>query len=290
MIGEKGSHITKITSDYPNTHVKFETDDKITVDGPPDEVEKVRLRLEAISEGFKQVMTCEEVTIEPRFYPQLLGQKKTDAHVIARLNKEHNVVVRLPQGAETGTCASNSVRIEGPPDAVKRCRLELLEIVAKLADERSKDIIIDQKFHSNLIGKGGKTLNEIRAKFNDVQINIPAASEKSDVVTIRGNKNDVEKCFKHLQQHVKDMHESNYKEEMQIVKEFHRIIIGKGGAFIKKIRDDTNTRIDIPSNESDSNTIVITGKQDSVLKARRLIEDKIKGNTMNKHNLCTQYT
>lgn len=277
MIGEKGGNIAKITNDFPNTHVKFETDDKIALDGPPDEVEKVRQRLEAISEGFKQVMTCEDVTIEPRFYPQLLGQKRTDAHLIARLNKEHNVIVRLPPGAETGTCSSSSVRIEGPPDAVRRCRQELLEIVAKLADERSKDIIIDQKFHPNLIGKGGKTLNEIRAKFNDVQINIPPASEKSEVVTIRGNKNDVEKCFKHLQQLIKEMQESNYREEMQIVKEFHRIIIGKGGAFIKKIRDDTATRIDIPSNESDSNSIVITGKQENVLKARKLIEDKIKG-------------
>lgn len=63
---------------------------------------------------------------------------------------------------------------------------------------------------------------------------------------------------------------------MQIVKEFHRIIIGKGGAFIRKIRDDTQTRIDIPSNDSESNVIVITGKQENVIKARKLIEDKIR--------------
>lgn len=276
MIGEKGANISKITADFVNTHVKFETDDKITIDGPPDEVEKVRERLEAITLNLKQVMTCEELSIDPKMYPQLLGQKKTDVHVIARLNKELGVVIRLPANAETGTCTSNVVRIEGPPDAVRKCKQELTETVAKLIDERSKDIIIDQKFHSNLIGKGGKTLNEIRSKFNDVQINIPAASEKSDVVTIRGNKNDVEKCYKYLQQHVKDMQESNYKEEIQIVKEFHRIIIGKGGAFIKKIRDDTHTRIDIPSNESESNAIVLTGKQENVLKAKALIEDKIR--------------
>lgn len=211
MIGEKGANISKITADFANTHVKFEADGKITLDGPPDEVERVRERLETITMGLKQVMACEEMNIEPRFYPQLLGQKKTDAHVIARLNKEYGVVVRLPPGAETGTCGSSTVRIEGAQDAVRRCRQELTDIVARLADERAKDIIIDQKFHSNLIGKGGKTLNEIRAKFNDIQINIPAAAEKSDVVTIRGNKNDVEKCFKYLQQLVKDMHEANYK-------------------------------------------------------------------------------
>lgn len=55
MIGEKGANISKITADFANTHVKFETDDKITIDGPPDEVEKVRERLEAITLNLKQV-------------------------------------------------------------------------------------------------------------------------------------------------------------------------------------------------------------------------------------------
>lgn len=75
---------------------------------------------------------------------------------------------------------------------------------------------------------------------------------------------------------IKEMQESNYQEEMQIVKEFHRMIIGKHGAFIRKVRDDTNTRIEVPSENSDSNAILLTGKRDNVLKARRLIEEKVK--------------
>ena len=153
---------------------------------------------------------------------------------------------------------------------------EFVELLKRLENERSKDVIIDQKYHSNLIGKSGKNLNEIRAKFNDVQIQIPSQAEKSDVVTIRGNKLDVEKCYKHLQQFAKDFQENNYQEELQIVKEFHRIIIGKQGAFIKKIRDETQTRIDIPAEDSNSNAILITGKQEQVRKAKRQIEDKIK--------------
>jgi hypothetical protein len=62
MIGEKGSNISKITADFPNTHVKFETDDKITLDGPPDEVERVRDRLENITMGLKQVRTFNKIS------------------------------------------------------------------------------------------------------------------------------------------------------------------------------------------------------------------------------------
>lgn len=271
MIGEKGSNITKITADFPNTHVKFEQDNKITLDGPPDEVEKVKERLQNITIGLKKVMICEELTVEPKFYPQLIGAKKTENHV-ARLNKEYGVFVRLPPENSN----INIVRIEGAPESVLKAKKDFEELLKKLENERSKDIIIDRKYHSNLIGKSGKNLNEIRAKFNDVQINIPQQAENSDIITIRGNKLDVEKCFKHLQQMYKEMQESNYQEEMQIVKEFHKILIGKQGAFIKKIRDDTHTRVDIPTEDSDSISIVLTGKQENVFKARKLIEDKIK--------------
>jgi rRNA processing protein Krr1/Pno1 len=283
MIGEKGANIGKITADYPATHVKFEADGRITLEGPPDEVEKVKERLENITVALKQVMVCEEVTCESRLLPALVGGgpnavKKTENHV-AKLNKEFGVVVRLPPGdavASSTSSAASLIRIEGPPDAVAKCKTELLTLIKRLADERSKDIIIEQRFHSTLIGKSGKHLNEIRAKFNDVQVNIPSVAEKSDVVTLRGSKADVEACFKHLQLFVKEQQESGYQEELQIVKEFHKLLIGKQGAFIRRIRDETHTRIDIPAEDSNSNAILITGKQEAVRKAKKLVEEKIK--------------
>jgi len=291
MIGEKGANISKITADYPNTHVKFEPDNKICLDGPPDEVEKVKERLLNISSALNKVMICEEIQIDPKFVPQLTG-KKRDNDYVNRLQKDFGVVVKvitpdtiLAQQSSNAKSAAqqpavvsttNLVRIEGPPESVNKAKVEFGELLKKLENERSKDIVIDQKYHSNLIGKSGKNLNEIRAKFNDIQINIPSVQEKSDIITIRGNKLDVEKCFKHLQQVVKEMQESNYQEDIQIFKEFHRIIIGKQGAFIKKIRDDTQTRIEVPAETSDSNAITIIGRQENVLKARKLLEEKIK--------------
>lgn len=269
LIGERGSNISKITADYPGTHVKFENDNKITLDGPPEEVEKVKARLELIVDGLKKSMICEELQVDPKYYSQLVGKKYEH---ISRLNKEHGVNIRVPSTTDN----SNIVRIEGATDGVKKALVEFKELVAKVENERSKDIIIDQKFHSNLIGKSGKNLNEIRAKFNDIQINIPNQEEKSEVVTIRGNKVDVDNCFKYLQKTIKDMQENNYQEEVQIFKQFHRMLIGKQGAFIRKIREETNTRIEVPAEDSDSSAILLVGKQDNVRKARILIETKVK--------------
>ena len=55
--------------------------------------------------------------------------------------------------------------------------------------------------------------------------------------------------------------------EVSVPFEFHRFIIGKGGANIRRIRDETDTRVDLPDSGSDSDMITITGKKANVNKA-----------------------
>lgn len=150
MIGEKGANISRITADYPQTHVKFEQDSKIMIEGPPDEVEKVKFVLEGITNTLRESITCEEITCDPKFGPLLVGAKKTENHV-ARLNNKYGVTIRVPPSDPPSV--PHVVRIEGPHDAVHKCKAEFVELLTRLENERSKDIIIDQKFHSNLIGR-----------------------------------------------------------------------------------------------------------------------------------------
>lgn len=67
-------------------------------------------------------------------------------------------------------------------------------------NEKSRDIIIDQRFHRTIIGAKGEKIKEIRDKFNQVQITFPDPGKKSDVVTLRGMKTEVDKCYKYLTQ------------------------------------------------------------------------------------------
>jgi hypothetical protein len=61
------------------------------------------------------------------------------------------------------------------------------------------------------------------------------AGENRDVVKIRGPKEDVDKCHKYLMKIVKELNESNYVIEVPIYKQFHKFVIGKGGANIRKV-------------------------------------------------------
>ena len=59
---------------------------------------------------------------------------------------------------------------------------------------------------------------------------------------------------------------------MPIFKQFHKFVIGKGGATIKQIRQDTNAKVDLPASGSDSDIILLTGRKDDVLKAQKIIQ------------------
>ena len=78
---------------------------------------------------------------------------------------------------------------------------------------------------------------------------------------------DVDECGKYFNKVVKEMQESSFQVKVPIFKQFHKYIIGKGGANIRRIRDETDTRVDLPDSGSDSDMITITGKKANVNKA-----------------------
>ena len=65
-------------------------------------------------------------------------------------------------------------------------------------NEKTRDIIIEQRFHGNIIGARGEKVQEIRSMFNQVQISFPDPGKMSDIVMLRGSKQDVDLCFTHL--------------------------------------------------------------------------------------------
>lgn len=56
------------------------------------------------------------------------------------------------------------------------------------------EVNIPQKFHTSLIGPGGKLIQSITAECGDVYIRFPPEGTKSDIITVRGTKEDVEKA------------------------------------------------------------------------------------------------
>lgn len=111
---------------------------------------------------------------------------------VNRIKEQYKVSVRIPQDSER----SGLVRIEGDPKGVQLARRELIEMVQRMVrslslahlfilvvanvrthtnlisrvqeNERTKDLIVEQKFHRTIIGQKGEKIKEVRDKFPEV--------------------------------------------------------------------------------------------------------------------------
>ncbi|KTF91987.1 hypothetical protein cypCar_00025301 [Cyprinus carpio] len=202
-------------------------------------------------------------TVILRGEPDRLGQALTEVYAKANsytvssvsapswlhrfiIGKKGQNLAKITQQMPKFTEGEDKITLEGPTKDVQIVHGQIEVIVTDLENERTKDMIIEQRFHRAIIGQKGEKIKEVRDKFPEVIINFPDPTQKSDIVQLRGPRNEVENSF---------------SVSVPIFKQFHKNIIGKGGANIKKIREETNTKIDLPAENSNSEMIVITGKK-----------------------------
>merc|ERR1711892_583344 len=261
IIGKKGAGIQKISQDLQKVHIVFNEDDSIKVDGPPDEVEKAKTELESQAGALISTMAFADVKVDAKYHKHIIGK---GGSTINKIKSETDVTINIPD-TDSGVTV---IRIEGNKAGVEKASNELNGMVKKMENEKEKDLIIEARFHRQLIGPKGENIQKIREEFEAVQISFPDLGSKSDIVKLRGPHDDVEKCGKQLTKLYKELLENNYQAKVPIFKQFHKFIIGKSGATIKKFAKDTDTKIDLPESGSDSDVITITGKKENVVKAQ----------------------
>merc|ERR1719392_368321 len=265
IIGKKGTGIQKISQDLQKVHIVFNDDDTIKVDGPPDEVEKAKTELESQAGVLIKTMAFADIKVDAKYHKHIIGK---GGSTINKIKAETDVTINIPD-TDSGVTI---IRIEGNKAGVEKAKKELIDMTEKMENEKEKDLIIENRFHRQLIGPKGENIEKIRKDFVNVQISFPDLGVKSDIVKLRGPKEDVDKCARHFNKLTKELLESGYQTKVPIFKQFHKFVIGKGGANIRRIRDETDTRIDLPDSSTDSDMITITGKKENVVKAVEAIQ------------------
>lgn len=120
-------------------------------------------------------------------------------------------------------------------------------------------------------------IHSIMEDCGGVAIKFPTAESKSDKVSIRGPKEDVDKAKIQLLELTSERQLSSFTAEVKAKPQQHKFLIGKNGANIKKIRDNTGARIVFPTDkDEEKDVITIIGKKDAVEKAKAELEATIK--------------
>ncbi|TKR72895.1 hypothetical protein L596_020281 [Steinernema carpocapsae] len=259
LIGPKGATLESLVPNKDKVKIDFEKGGVIYIEGAPEEVKIANAALQAEIDRLEREVASESIEVNPTFHKHIIGRNRS---AINKIRGDYDVQVIIPNE----DVHSPEIRVEGKKEGVAKAIKEIKDIVTRLENEKTRDIIIPQRFHGQLIGPKGSNLNTYKEKFSTVVFSFPDASAKSDVITLRGDRQEVDKVYAELVKKNKDFVESSHQEIIPVFKEFCKHIIGKGGATINKIRADTSARVDLPSPSSDESNIVVTGKKADVQK------------------------
>lgn len=73
-------------------------------------------------------MDFAEIEIDQRFHKHIIGKGGVN---ITKIKDETGVAIRIPSDAEN----SNTIRIEGEPQGVKKAKKELLEMASRMVNK-----------------------------------------------------------------------------------------------------------------------------------------------------------
>merc|ERR1719308_354695 len=169
------------------------------------------------------------------------------------------------------------ITITGKKENVNKAVAQVQQIQSEMANIITKEIKIPAKIHNTVIGAGGKLIQSIMSECGGVAIKFPESGSGSDMVTVRGPVDDVEKAIKLLKELSDEKQLSGISAEVKAKPQHHKFLIGRNGVHIQKIRDDTGARIIFPGpSDADRESITIVGTKEAVATAKAIVEARVK--------------
>lgn len=217
-------------------------EDKIKLHGPPTEVENVKDILEAELERVRKTTIRKDIRVEPRIHGYIIGRAGA---TVDQIREESGAYVLVPKNVEP----SEFITLEGTVEAVAKAEEKINAIAKKY--ESSRKLVIDQQLHGSIIGRGGEKIRSIREKFTQVVFTFPEQGSKNNEITILGPSDEVEECYKYLDEFHKQLQENNHQVQVPIKKEIIKYLPDAQSA-IKRIKVDHKVKVDLSINTNNS--------------------------------------
>ncbi|CAH8290043.1 unnamed protein product [Heterobilharzia americana] len=281
LIGRGGASLTELLEGYKRVQVNFgENSDKIFVEGPSEEVEVIVKRLRNRLAELQATVATVTMRVDPKYYRHIIGK---NGATIGRL-REYRVRVWLPNSERGDSFACDEIVIEGDPVGVEKAKLEIQQLVEKLENEKCKDVIIDPRIQNLLRSNSNGTPPYIRTIYdafpqvriiwpeNDSDDSMFAENPTKSIVQLRGDRQQVDGASEKLHKLIKLVIEENYRQEIHIFKEIRPAFLGREFPKVRKLLDDTHTRLQFPNPSSDSDVFTVIGREENVRQAIEQLE------------------
>ncbi|KIK09901.1 hypothetical protein K443DRAFT_671215 [Laccaria amethystina LaAM-08-1] len=287
IIGEDETLSIKV-----GTEAAESTDDVILVRGISDDVNRAVKEILKIVEDAKNDEIVNsfsaEFDVEKEYVGRIVGAQGAGVN---KLRDQLGVKVDVSDDVderETGkkkkvVHQKSRVKITGRKENVEEAKKRILSQIERLADEISEILKIPAQYHSSLIGQSGKYAIRLEEKYS-VKITFPRQSAdfegktreqlKSDEVLVKGGKKGVAGAKSELLEAVEFEKESNNVLKFTVPTRSVARILGRGGASINEIKDETDAQIDIdksPEDGGNTTNVTVRGTKEAVAAAKAAI-------------------
>ncbi|KAL5107661.1 Vigilin [Taenia crassiceps] len=280
LIGKKGSALASILEGYTAVRVDFPNgENKIMVEGPPEEVLVVVERLKARVDELTASHYLDVVKVDPKYHPKLMGNGPDSINRYARL---HRLNVRFPSAVDCGKMSNDfDVFIEGEQRSVENVKQAINELIKKWENEKVKDMIVEPRIQNLLRSGNPPPIRAIEEAFPSVEIRWPqqaavggkkqrhgaATSTETSATTdfvlqLCGVRDQVDSAAEKMTKLVRQITDENYEQEFRIFKECLPRILG---TTIVNLLRETRTRIHyFPPSDDGSQPVSIIGRRGDV--------------------------
>ncbi|KKA27314.1 hypothetical protein TD95_004008 [Thielaviopsis punctulata] len=219
-----------------------------------------------------------------KFANHLIGKGGSN---IRELRDRFDVEIQVQDG---------QVELKGPKAKAEAAKSHIMSLARTLADETTHVLKIDPKFHRELIGAQGSTINRLQTRYK-VLIFFPRVAKAStsdsdsddgsnddskphrqqgaDEVIIRGPKKGADEARDEIFSLFQYLKENSFVSTVVVKQKQVPSIIGQGGAALDQLRQTTGARIDIPGNrDTEDVEIQIKGTKAQVQAAEKLLKEQ----------------
>jgi len=259
-----------------------EDQETITLMGKEDGVKKAKQELLDQIKELDNIVEG-ETTVDPKHHRHFVARR---GEVLRQIAEDFGgVIVSFPRSGVD----SSRVVIKGSKDCVEAAKKKILDIVEDLESQVTVECVISQADHRTVMGSGGNNVREITKNF-DVGIKFPdkpapaqqngdapheetngtdEGPRKGDIIIITGKPENCENAKQALLDLVPVL------AEVEVPFDYHRFIIGQKGRDVRKMMQDHDVNISIPSAEEQSNIVKVRGPPANVARAKEALAERI---------------
>lgn len=243
----------------------------------------------------EKITTMVPIAFEDRF--KVIGK---GAEIIELIKQKTDCYISVPQEdkrdfAQLYNNAPVYIKVNGPKEGAALARKIILELAQQghsptlngLSGLQEGKFKCEIKQRSLILGPGGSFLKSLQSAL-DVKIIMPDRTSLDTEITITGSKAAIVRCKKAMTQLLKEgycsyTHPNWVKSKVPIDSSLHRRLIGRQGQVIRKIQQDTNTKIVFPFHEETTagqlrenhDFVYVTGTPEDVAKCTVVIADLV---------------